>query len=147
MTGQPVTDHPAADRPATGRPVPAGLVLDPSAVLAYTQGDTGVDELVSTVLADGGTVFVPAVSLAETRSELAYAEELGRLDVLLGAVTVAPLGGDDAVGLGRLASRLNGSLGLAHAVAEAHRHEARLLTAHGPAVRRTIGELDGIVDL
>ncbi|MFF5227287.1 PIN domain-containing protein [Dactylosporangium sp. NPDC000521] len=126
---------------------PIGLVLDPSAVLAYTQGDTGVADLVSTVLADGGTVVVPAVSLAETRSELAYAEELARLDTLLSTATVAPLDGVDAVGLGRLASRLNGSLGLAHAVAEAHRHEARLLTAHAPTVRRTIGELDGIVDL
>ena len=124
-----------------------GLVLDPSAVLAYTQGNDGVDDLVSTVLADGGTVVVPAVALAETRSELAYAEELARLDTLLGAVTVAPLGGDDAVGLGRLASRLNSGLGLAHAVAEAHRHEARLLTAHGSVVRRAIGALDGIVDL
>ncbi|MDG6102592.1 hypothetical protein Daura_42290 [Dactylosporangium aurantiacum] len=124
-----------------------GLVLDPSAVLAYTQGKAGVDDLVSTVLADGGAVVVPAVALAETRSELAYAEELARLDTLLGTVTVAPLDGGDAVGLGRLASRLNGTLGLAHAVAEAHRHEARLLTAHGPTVRRTIGELDGIVDL
>ncbi|GAA3252004.1 PIN domain-containing protein [Dactylosporangium siamense] len=129
------------------RPEPTRLVLDASAVLAYTQGDTGVDELVSTVLADGGTVVVPAVALAETRSELAYAEELARLDALLGTVTVAPLGGADAVGLGRLASRLNGSLGLAHAVAEAHRHEARLLTAHAPAVRRAIGELDGLVEL
>jgi PIN domain nuclease of toxin-antitoxin system len=129
------------------RPGGTGLVLDPSAVLAYTQGDDGVDALVATVLADGGTVFVPAVALAETRSELAYAEELGRLDTLLDVVSVAPLVGDDAIGLGRLASRLNGSLGLAHAVAEAHRHEARLLTAHGPAVRRAIGELDGIVDL
>ena len=130
------------DRPGT-----TGLVLDPSAVLAYTQGNTGVDDLVSAVLADGGTVVVPAVALAETRSELAYAEELARLDTLLGAVTVAPLGGDDAVGLGRLASRLNSGLGLAHAVAEAHRHEARLLTAHAPAVRRAVGELDGIVEL
>jgi PIN domain nuclease of toxin-antitoxin system len=124
-----------------------GLVLDPSAVLAYTQGDDGVDALVATVLAGGGTVVVPAVALAETRSELAYAEELARLDTLLLAVTVVPLDSADAVGLGRLASRLNSGLGLAHAVAEAHRHEARLLTAHGAAVRRTIGELDGIVDL
>ncbi|GAA1523702.1 hypothetical protein GCM10009827_045200 [Dactylosporangium maewongense] len=126
---------------------PVGLVLDPAAVLAFTQGDLGVADLVSLVLADGGTVVVPAVSLAETRSELAYAEELARLDTLLSTATVAPLDGGDAVGLGRLASRLNGSLGLAHAVAEAHRHEARLLTSHGPTVRRTIGELDGIVDL
>ncbi|MEV4508958.1 PIN domain-containing protein [Dactylosporangium sp. NPDC049525] len=130
------------DRPGT-----VGLVLDPSAVLAYTQGDDSVDAMVATVLADGGTVVVPAVALAETRSELAYAEELGRLDTLIGVVTVAPLGGDDAIGLGRLASRLNSGLGLAHAVAEAHRHQARLLTAHGSAVRRNIGELDGIVDL
>jgi PIN domain nuclease of toxin-antitoxin system len=123
------------------------LVLDPSAVLAYTQGEAGVDALAATVVAGGGTVFVPAVSLAETRSELAYSEELSRLDRLLAVATVAPLDGADALGLGRLASRLNGSIGLAHAVAEAERHEARLLTAHGAAVRKNIGELHGIVDL
>ncbi|GAA0734744.1 type II toxin-antitoxin system VapC family toxin [Dactylosporangium roseum] len=126
-----------------------GLVLDASAILAYTQGKADVDELVATVVADGGKVLVPAVALAETRSELAYSEELRRLDELLGEarVTVLSLDGADAAGLGRLAARLNGSIGLAHAVAEAQRHEARLLTAHGGTVRRNIGELDGIVDL
>ncbi|GAA2603292.1 hypothetical protein GCM10010399_37790 [Dactylosporangium fulvum] len=126
-----------------------GLVLDASAILAYTQGKADVDELVATVVADGGKVLVPAVALAETRSELAYSEELRRLDELLGEAQVAVLSldGADAVGLGRLAARLNGSIGLAHAVAEAQRHEARLLTAHGGTVRRNIGELDGIVDL
>jgi PIN domain nuclease of toxin-antitoxin system len=126
-----------------------GLVLDASAVLAYTQGKADVDELVATVVADGGKILVPAVALAETRSELAYSEELRRLDELLAEaqVSVLPLDSADAVGLGRLAARLNSSIGLAHAVAEAQRHEARLLTAHGGTVRRNIGELDGIVDL
>jgi PIN domain nuclease of toxin-antitoxin system len=133
--------------PHADEPAPVGLILDASAVLAYTQCKSEVDELIAAVVADGGAVLVPAVSLAETRSELAYSEELSRLDELLGTVGIAPLDGTDAVGLGRLASRLNGSIGLAHAVAEAQRHEARLLTAHGATVRKNIGELDGIVDL
>jgi len=126
---------------------PVALVLDPSAVLKYTQGKSEIDDMIATVRAGGGAVLVPAVSLAETRSELAYSEELGRLDELLAAVTVAPLAGADAAGLGGLASRLNGSIGLAHAVAEAQRHAARLLTSHGAAVRKSVGDLDGVLDL
>lgn len=135
--------------PGREQPVQPGveLVLDASAVLAYTQGEADVEDLIAAVTTDGGAVLVPAVALAETRSELAYSEELSRLDRLLGLVTIAPLDGADAAGLGRLAARLNGSIGLAHAVAEAQRHEAPLVTAHGAAIRRTVGELDGIVEL
>jgi hypothetical protein len=122
------------------------LVLDSSAILAYTQRKSAVTPLFGEVSA----VVLPALALAETRAELAYTEELFLLSLLtsrLPHVVVAPLSADDAVGVGRLAALLDGRLGLAHAVAEAHRREALLLTAYGKAVRKAIGELDGIVDL
>jgi hypothetical protein len=124
----------------------SGLVLDSSAILAYTQRKSAVAPLLGEV----PSVVLPALALAETRAELAYKEELFLLSLLtsrLPHVLVAPLSAGDAVGVGRLAAMLDGRLGLAHAVAEAHRREALLLTAYGKAVRKAIGELDGIVDL
>ena len=122
------------------------LVLDPSAVLAYTQGKHGVVELFGEV----DEIILSGLAVAETRSELVYSEELFLFDLLiyrLPTVTVTPLLTDDAVGTGRLAAMLENRLGLAHSVLEAHRHEALLLTAHAKTVRRAIGDLAGVLDL
>jgi hypothetical protein len=124
----------------------SSLVLDSSAILAYTQRKSAVVPLLGEV----SSVVLPALALAETRAELAYKEELFLLSLLtsrLPHVVVAPLEASDALGVGQLAAALDGRLGLAHAVAEAHRHEALLLTAYGKTVRKALGELDGIVDL
>jgi PIN domain nuclease of toxin-antitoxin system len=122
------------------------LVLDASAILAYTQREHGVVELFGEV----DQVLLPALALAETRAELAYKDELLLLFLLtekLPNARILPLRADDALGVGRLSATIDGRLGLAHAVAEAHRHEAPLLTAHGKTVRRTVGDLHGVLDL
>lgn len=122
------------------------LVLDPSAVLAYTQRKKGVADLL--VVAD--EILLPALAVVETRAELAYREELRLLDLLTGGFPTArilPLEAPDATGVGHLAALLDGRLGLAHAVAVAYQHSARILTAHGKAVHRAVGDLDGILDL
>jgi PIN domain nuclease of toxin-antitoxin system len=124
----------------------SGLVLDASAILAYTQREHGVVELIGEVDA----VLLPALALAETRAELAYKDELLLLFLLtekLPNARILPLLADDALGVGRLSAMLDGRLGLAHAVAEAHRHEAPLLTAYGKTVRKALGDLHGVLDL
>jgi PIN domain nuclease of toxin-antitoxin system len=123
-----------------------GLVLDPSAILAFTQKEKGVGDL----LAAASAVLLPALAVVETRAELAYREELHLLDLLidrLPTVELVGLAAADAVGVGRLAALLDGRLGLAHAVAVAYRREARILSVHGKAVRRAVGDLDGVLDL
>jgi PIN domain nuclease of toxin-antitoxin system len=122
------------------------LVLDPSAILAYTQRENAVADL----LAVADRILLPALAVAETRAELAYREELHLLDLLtdrLPTVEIIPLPAPDAIGVGRLAALLDGRLGLAHAVAVACQHEARIVSAYGKAIRRAVGDLNGIVDL
>jgi len=122
------------------------LVLDPSAILAYTQRKKGVADL----LAVADRILLPALAVVETRAELVYREELHLLDLLTDGfptVEIIALPASDALGVGRLAALLDGKLGLAHAVAVACQHEARIISAYGKAVRRAVGDLDGIVDL
>lgn len=122
------------------------LVLDASAVLAYTQRKHHVLELVG----EADEVILAGLALVEVRSELVYSEELFLFDLLiyrLPTLTVTPLAAGDAVGVGRLGAMLENRLGLAASVLEAHRREALLLTAHGKLVRKAIGELSGVLDL
>jgi hypothetical protein len=122
------------------------LVVDPSAVLAYTQRKHNVAEL----LGEADEVILAGLALAEMRSELVYSEELYLFDLLiyrLPTLTVTPLLAEDAVGVGRLAAMLENRLGLAASVLEAHRREALLVTAHAKLVRKAIGELSGVLDL
>lgn len=122
------------------------LVLDASAVLAYTQRKHRVLELIG----EADEVILAGLALAEVRSELVYSEELFLFDLLiyqLPTLTVTPLVAEDAVGIGRLGAMLENRLGLAASVFEAHRQEALLLTAHGKLVRKAIGELSGVLDL
>ena len=73
------------------------LVLDPSAVLAYTQRKLRVLEL----LGEADEVILAGLALAEIRSELVYSEELFLFDLLiyrLPTLTVTPLAAEDAVG-------------------------------------------------
>jgi hypothetical protein len=122
------------------------LVVDPSAVLAFTQRKHNVVEL----LGEADEVILAGLALAETRSELVYSEELYLFDLLiyrLPTLSVTPLLAEDAVGVGRIAAMLENRLGLAASVLEAHRQEALLVTAHAKLVRKAIGELAGVLDL
>src|SRR5438105_14511736 len=122
------------------------LVLDSPAIIAYTQRENGVADL----LAVADRVLLPALAVVETRAELAYREELFLLDLLvnrLPTVEIVSLPAADTVGVGRLAALLDGRLGLAHAVAVACRHRARILSAPAKTVRRALGDLDGVIDL
>ena len=122
------------------------LVLDPSAVLAYTQRKQHVVELIG----EADVLILAGLAVAEIRSELVYSEELFLFDLLiyrLPTLSVTPLAAADAVGVGRLAAMLENRLGLAASVLEAHRQDALLLTAHAKLVRKAIGDLSGVLEL
>jgi hypothetical protein len=122
------------------------LVLDPSAVLAYTQRKQHVVELIG----EADELILAGLAVAEIRCELVYSEELFLFDLLiyrLPTLSVTPLAAPDAVGVGRLAAMLENRLGLAASVLEAHRQDALLLTAHAKLVRKAIGDLSGVLDL
>jgi hypothetical protein len=63
------------------------------------------------------------------------------------SVVLLPMLADDTRLIGEYTAGLAQRLELAHAVREAERHEAQLVTADGDLVRRAFGELYGIVDL
>ncbi|MEJ3748758.1 hypothetical protein WEI85_36460 [Actinomycetes bacterium KLBMP 9797] len=114
------------------------VVLDTSALLAYSKGSIAVGELVSIVADDDDTVLVPAACLAEAYRQLPVGQ-----DALLGILTdvtsveIAPLASEDAPAVGASARTVSG-IDLGHAAAEAVRHDAQLATQESAAMSRLL---------
>lgn len=114
------------------------VVLDTSALLAYTNGSIAVGELLSIITDDEDTALVPAACLAQ-----AYRLAETGQDALLGVlttvpcVTLAPLDPDDAGAVGAAARPASG-VDAGHAVIEAVRHEAQVATREANAVGRLL---------
>jgi hypothetical protein len=114
------------------------VVLDTSAVLAYTKGSIAVGELLSIVADDGDTALVPAACLAE-----AYRRLVDDGDELLGVlasvpcVEVAALSADQAASVGVVARGATG-IDLGHAAAEAVARHAQLATRNHAVMSRLV---------
>lgn len=113
------------------------VVLDTSALLAYTQGHVAVGELIAEVSDERRLVGVPATCLAAAHAVLTdeFAEALLMLLVTTPTIVVLGLGGE--VGeeieqvhqVGRFARAAGGDVGVGHAVHAALDHEAHYATA------------------
>jgi rRNA-processing protein FCF1 len=114
------------------------VVLDTSALLAYTKGSIAVGELVSIISDDDDTVLVPAACLAEANRQLPQGQD-AVLGVLVGItnVEVASLPAEDAIDVGATARSASG-IDLGHAAVEAVRHEAQLATQDGATMSRLL---------
>jgi hypothetical protein len=114
------------------------VVLDTSAVLAYTKSSVAVGELLSIVADDGDTALIPATCLAE-----AYRRSTGSGDLLLRVLStvpcvgLAPLMPEQAAEVG-VTGRGSGGIDVGHAAAEAIRHDAQLATQDGAAMSRLL---------
>lgn len=114
------------------------VVLDTSAVLAYTKGSIAVGELLSIVTDDGDTVLVPASCLAEAHRESPPAvDALLQILSAVPCVALAPLRPDQAAEVGALA-RASSGIDVGHAAVEAIRNEAQLATQDGAAMSRLL---------
>jgi hypothetical protein len=120
------------------------VVLDTSALLACARLEgVAVGELIAMVEEEHGAqlVGVPAVSLLAAHRVLDAAERrrLVRMATAIdGVTTMLPLlGGGDTVEVAELAARL-GDDGDAHAVYEAHKRDALLVTYRGDQARKEL---------
>lgn len=104
------------------------VVLDTTAVIAYTKGSVAVGELLSIITDDDDTVLVPATCLAEAHKRLTGQDD-ALLSVLAAVpcVEMSPLLPDHAADIGT-AARVCGSIDASHAAAEALAREAQLVT-------------------
>jgi predicted nucleic acid-binding protein len=104
------------------------VVLDTSAVIAYTKASVAVGELLSIITDDGDTALVPATCLAEAHRRLTGGDE-ALLSILsnIPCVEHAPLSPDQASDVGMLARR-GGGIDLGHAAAMAVAHQAQLVS-------------------
>jgi hypothetical protein len=125
---------------------PVGYVLDAAAMLRY--GDSvELGRLLFGAVETDTVVALPLISLAEAYRR-ATEEQLSLLDALCGqpAVGVLTPAADDALALGGIAASL-GDLDRAHAVVEAMRQRAVLLTPMPAAVRAELPEGWPVVEL
>ena len=118
---------------------PVGYVLDAAAMLRYGSSQE-LGQLLFGALETDTVVALPLISLAEAYRR-ASEEQLGLLDALCGqpAVDVLTPEEDDALALGGIAASI-GDLDRAHAVVEAMRQRAVLLTASPGALRAELPE-------
>jgi hypothetical protein len=114
------------------------VVLDTSAIVAYTKGSVAVGELLSIIADDGDTVLIPASCLAAAGRQLGHGEE-ALLGVLSTApcVALAPLTPEQAIPVGISARRAAG-IDQGHAAVEAIGHSAQLATQDGAAMGRLL---------
>jgi hypothetical protein len=123
------------------------LVLDTSALLAYTKGSIAVGELLSIITDDEDTALVPASCLAE-----AYRQLPPGPDAILGILTdvpciaVAPLAPEHAAQVGA-AARQASSVDAGHAAVEAVVHDAQLATQDGATMTRLLPPDWPIIDV
>jgi hypothetical protein len=131
--------------------VRVALVLDTAAVAAFAGGkDLSVGEILGEIADEQALALVPVTALALAYADLGDATQQAMLTLLAErtpTVTVAELPANEARVVGAYAARLGGRLALAHAVREAERHGALLLSGEGDVVRTAFGEVHGIVDL
>jgi hypothetical protein len=104
------------------------VVLDTSAVLAYTKGSIAVGELLAIVADDEDTALIPAACLAEAFRQSAAGDE-AMLNVLstVRCVEVALLQPDRAPKIG-ISSRGCAGIDVGHAITEAVAHNAQMAT-------------------
>jgi hypothetical protein len=123
------------------------VILDTTAVLAYTKGSIAVGELLSIVADDGDTAVVPASCLAEAYRQLAEGGD-ALLAVLsaVPCVEVAPLAAERATEVG-VAARRSAGIDVGHAAAEAVGHGAQLATQDGAAMSRLLPAHWPIIEL
>jgi hypothetical protein len=103
------------------------VVLDTTAVLAYTKGSITVGELLSIVTDDGDAALVPATCLAEARRRLTGDDALLSVLAAIPCVEIGPLLPGQATEVGAVAQD-RGGVDAGHAVVEAVAHGAQLVT-------------------
>jgi hypothetical protein len=125
---------------------PVGYVLDAAAMLQYGSS-LELGRLLFGALETDTVVALPLISLAEAYRR-ASEEQVSLLDALCGqpAVDVLAPEADDALALGGIAASL-GDLDRAHAVVEAMRQRAVLLTAEPEALRAELPDGWPVLDL
>jgi hypothetical protein len=127
------------------------VVLDPSAVVRFAHGDdVAVGELLGEVADEHAFAAVPVSAIALAHAKLSTPRQQSRLTLLADqnpSVVVLPMPAEEGRLIGQYTAELGQSLGLAHAVREAERNHAQLVTADGDVVRKAFGEIYGIVDL
>lgn len=114
------------------------IVLDTSAILAYTKGSIAVGELLSIVADDGDTVLIPAACLAEAfRRSTESTNPLLRVLSGVPCVELAPLEADQAAETGACV-RGSAGIDIGHAVVEAVARNAQLATQNGVLTGRLL---------
>jgi hypothetical protein len=121
-------------------------VLDSGAMLRYGSS-VELGQLLGGAVETATPVALPLISLAEAYRR-ASEDQLALLDALCGqpAVGVVPPAADDALALGGIAATV-GDLDRAHAVVEAMRRRAVLLTTSPDEVRAELPEGWPVVEL
>jgi hypothetical protein len=122
-----------------------GLVLDPSAMVAYARGSEAIGELIILLAEENRTVALPAAALADAFGRCDDSEH-AMLRVLAGAASnlVVPLDAADVAAVGVLGRRIG--LGTAHAVAVAADYDSYFATVDPGTVRGLLDE-DLIIEI
>jgi hypothetical protein len=125
---------------------PVGYVLDAAAMLRYGSS-VELGRLLGGAVETATLVALPLISLAEAYRR-ASEEQLALLDALRGQPAVGVLTPDveDALALGGIAASV-GDLNRAHAVVEAMRQRAVLLTPDADAMRSELPEGWPVIEL
>ncbi|OZV82510.1 hypothetical protein CA850_09600 [Micromonospora echinospora] len=125
------------------------VVLDATALIAYTRGQVAVGELMAEVADEGRHVAVPAACLSA-----AYAAGRNDLDAaMLGllmtspVVRIVPLGPETARQVGVRARTVEGDLAMGHAAVVALIHEAHFATTDPKAAAAVLPDRWSILDL
>jgi hypothetical protein len=122
-------------------------VLDAGAMLRYGQS-VELGRLLGGAVDVATRVVLPLISLAEAYRQAADDEALALLDALCGqpTVTVVAAQADDALALGGIGAAV-GDLDRAHAIVEAMRRRAVLLTTDSDTVRPELPDGWPVLDL
>jgi hypothetical protein len=114
------------------------LVLDTTAVLAYTKGAIAIGELLSIITDDEDTVLIPATCLAEAHRRLTDGGD-AVLQILstIPCIEFGPLLPSQAVEVG-VAARMGGSVDAGHAAVEAAGRNAQLATQDAATMSRLL---------
>ncbi|WBB78158.1 hypothetical protein O7606_18165 [Micromonospora sp. WMMD882] len=125
------------------------VVLDATALTAYTRGQVAVGELMAEVADEGSQIAVPAACLSA-----AYAAGRGELDTAMlallmasAAVRVVPLGPAAARQAGVLARSVDGDIAVGHAAVVALTHGAHYATTSPKAAATVLPAEWSILDL